>query len=209
LINVIFMNMIYAKLSCVLALSALLSGCAFSTDEIDLTYNVRGAREKVAGAEGVKVQVTAIDKRAIRDKVGKKINGFGSEHGAIASTTDVVELVRSAIETELSLRGFPKGDSVLVSCDLIEFWNHFKQGFWAGDSVAEINLTVQVKNHDGSVLFSKNVVAEGLEPNIQVAAGHNAKPALEQGLAKAIENLFQDPAFLPSLFKAAGVNPPP
>jgi hypothetical protein len=203
------MNMIYAKLTCVLSLCALLSGCAFTTDEIDLTYNARGAREKTAGAEGVKVQVTVIDQRSIRDKVGKKINGFGREMGAIVSTTDVAGLVRSAIETELSLRGFPKGDSALVSCDLIEFWNHFKQGFWAGDSIAEINMTIQVKNHDGAVVFSKNVVAEGLEPNIQVAAGHNAKPALEQGLSKAVENLLQDPAFIPSLFKAAGVTPPP
>ncbi|HEY3864331.1 MAG TPA: YajG family lipoprotein [Verrucomicrobiae bacterium] len=199
------MNMIYARVSCVLALSALLSGCAFSTDKIDLSYNARGAREKVAGAEGVKVQVTAIDKRAIRDKVGRKINGFGAEHGAIESTTDVVELVRGAIETELSLRGFPKGDSALVTCDVNEFWNRFKTGFWSGDSIASINLTVQVKNREGKVLFSKNVVAEGLEPNIQVAAGHNAQPALEQGLSKAIENLFQEPDFIPSLFKAAGV----
>jgi uncharacterized lipoprotein YajG len=208
MMNTITMNKIHAKLLGLLSLAALLSGCAFSTDKIDLSYNARGARDKMTGAEGVKVQVTAVDKREIRNLVGKKINGYGGEHGGIASTTDVVELVRGAIETELTLRGFAKGDAVVVTCDLNQFWNHFKLGFWAGDSIAEINLTVSVKNHDGSVLFTKNVAAEGLEPNIQVAAGHNAKPALEQALAKAIENLFQDPAFLPALFKAAGVNPP-
>lgn len=196
------MNHIFAKLSCLLALSSLLSGCALSTDKIDLSYNARGARDKVNGAEGVKVQVTAVDQRQVRDKVGKKINGFGQEMGGIASTTDVVELVRGAIETELTRRGFSKGDSVLVACDLNNFWNHFKVGFFAGDSIAEVNFTVQVKNHEGNIIFSKNVVAQGLEPNIQVAAGHNAKPALEQALANAIEDLFQDPAFLPSLFKA-------
>ena len=92
---------------------------------------------------------------------------------------------------------------MLLACDVNRFWNHFKLGFWAGDSIAEINLTVQVRNHEGNVLYSKDVVAKGSEPNIQVAAGHNAKPALEQGLSKAIEDLFQDPAFIPSVLKAS------
>ena len=197
------MEKLFAKLSCLLTLSTILSGCAFTTDKIALNYNARGARDKVADAETVQIQVTANDNRVTRDKVGKKINGYGHEMGGIASTNDVIELVRGAIETELSLRGFPKGDSVLVSCDVNQFWNHFKMGFFAGDSIAEINLAVQVRNHEGNVFYSKEMAAQGLEPNIQIAAGHNAKAALEQGLSKAIEDLFQDPAFIPSLLKAS------
>jgi uncharacterized lipoprotein len=202
------MNKIPVQIACLLPLVAILAGCALTTDKIDLSYNMRGARDKMAGAGGIKVQVTAEDKRLVRDKVGKKINGYGQEKGAIVSTTDVVELVRSAIEMELTARGFSKGDSVLVTCDLNKFNNHFKTGFWAGDSLAAIDLGIQVKNHEGGIVFTKDVMAEGLEANVQMAGGHNAKAALEQALAKAIENLFQDPAFLPSLYKAAGVASP-
>src|SRR5437899_2207783 len=101
------MKNIFAKFSCLLTLSAVLSGCAFTTDNIALSYNAPGAREKVTDAETAQVQVPANDNRVTRDKVGKKINGYGHEMGGIASTNDVIELVRGAIETELSLRGFP------------------------------------------------------------------------------------------------------
>jgi len=202
-INVTTMKNIHIKLAGLLFLSALISGCAFTTDKIDLSYNARGARDKLAGAEGVQVQVTATDHREVRDLVGKKL-----QHGGIASTTDVVELVRGAIETELNLRGFAKGDAVLVTCDLNKFWNHFKVGFWAGDSIAEFNFTITVKNHDGAVIYTKVEAADGLEPSVQVAAGHNAQPALEQALSKGIDDLFQDPAFIASLYKAAGVTQP-
>jgi len=45
-------------------------------------------------------------------------------------------------------------------------------------------FNVQVKGADGTVLFSKNILAEGQEPNIQLAAGHNAKAALEKGIGE-------------------------
>ena len=122
--------------------------------------------------------------------------------------TDVVELTRSAIETELSRRGFAKGDVALVSVELNKFYNRFKTGFWSGDSIAEIVLGVQVKNRGGTILFNKNILAEGVEPNIQVAAGHNAKASLERALWRAVQDLFEDPLFVPSLFKAAGVAAP-
>src|SRR5581483_7709198 len=146
------------SLGCLLALSSLLTGCAFSTDKIPLEYNVRGAREKISGAENVQVQVIVTDDRKIKNLVGKKFS-----HGGIASTTDVADLVRTSIETELKLRGFPNGNGVLVSCDLTEFWNEFKQGFWAGDSLATVKFAVQVKKPDGTVVFSKNVEGDGKE----------------------------------------------
>ena len=197
-----------AQLLCLSLLTALLSGCALTTDQIDLRYNPRGAREKVPGAEAVKVATKVTDLRDVRERVGKKINGFGMEMAAIVSRTDVAELMRGAIETELDSRGFAHGDSVVISCELNRLYNRFKPGFWSGDSVAEVIFGVQIKSADGQVLFSKNVIAEGLEPNIQVAAGHNAKASLEMALGKGVEELFQDPAFVPAIFKAAGANPP-
>ena len=202
------MNKILVRLCSLLALSTLVSGCVFSTDRIDLAYNPRGARDKISGAEGVKVQVAMADKREIRDVVGRKTIGMKQRGGKIVSTTDVVEVVRGAIESELAMRGFSKGEAVVVSCDLNQFYNHFTMGFWAGDSFADVNLTVQVKTPSGEVVFSKEIAAQGKEPNIQVVAGHNAQPSLEQALSNAVDELFSDPGFVPALFKAAGMNPP-
>ncbi len=163
----------------------------------------------MAGAEGVKVKVTMDDQRKEGELVSKRINVFGIEMGKIVSTNDVAEVIRGAIEQELALRGFSRGDDALVTCELHKFWNHFVAGFWADDSFGEVDLMIQVKSRDGTVLFSKVLTGEGKESNVQVDGGRNAKPALEQALSMAIENLFQDPAFLPSLYKAGGVTPPP
>lgn len=200
------MKIIIKPLSClcILLFAQIFTGCALTKDYIGLNYPVRGSRDKVAGAEGVKVEVKVTDHREVRDVVGRKINGWGSETAGIVSTNDVVELVRGAIGSELEMRGFSRGDGVTVSVDLNKYYNRFKTGFFAGDSIAEIVLNVQVKGRDGSLIFSRNVVAEGLEPNIQVAAGHNAKASLEQALAKGITQLFDDANFVPALLKAGG-----
>ena len=134
-------------LSGFLLLIPLLAGCAISTDKIDLAYNMRGARDKVPGAEAVSVNVRITDDRADKDKVSKKMNGFGVEMGAIVSNNDVPGLVQGAIQSELDARGFAHGDSVSVTGDLKKFWNRFTMGVFAGDSLAEICFTVTVKDH--------------------------------------------------------------
>ncbi len=187
-----------------LLLAQVLTGCALTRDEIVLNYTIRGGRDKVPGASDIKVEVAITDQREIRDVVGRKINGWGMETAGILSTNDVVKLVQNAIGNELEMRGFARGQGVVVNGELTKFYNRFKLGFWASDSIAEIILNIQIKGKDGSILFSKNIVAEGLEPNIQIAAGHNAKASLENALAKAMEQLFQDAALIPALFKAAG-----
>lgn len=187
-----------------LLLTQILTGCALTKDEIALNYTVRGNRDKVPGAGDVKVNVVIQDQREVRDVVGRKINGWGMETAGILSTNDVIALVQNAIGTELEMRGFTRGQGVEVSGELRKFYNRFKLGMWSSDSIAELILNLQIKGKDGTILFSKSIVAEGLEPNIQIAAGHNAKASLENALAKAMEQLFQDSAFIPALLKAAG-----
>lgn len=193
-----------SRILSVLCLAQILMGCALTKDEIGLRYAMRGGRDKVDGAANIKVEVKITDQRQERELVGQKINGWGSKMGAIVSTNDVVELVRSAIGSELEMRGFARGDSVIVSGDLSKFYNNFKAGFFSSDSIGEIVLNIQVKGRDGKLGFAKSIVAEGLEPNIQIFAGHNAKASLETALAKTMEQLFQDAGFIPALFQAAG-----
>jgi uncharacterized lipoprotein YajG len=169
-------------LTVLLALS--LSACALTTDYIDAPYVPLGPAVPVAGASAVTVSVAAKDARTTyRDRVGSKKNGYGTEMAPIVANNDVIETTRAAIESELAKRGFvvaPGG--TVVSVDVNRFYNDFKTGFFAGDSIAEIAVTVKVVGVDKSLLFTQHYEATGKEPNIQVMAGHNARAALSDAL---------------------------
>jgi hypothetical protein len=63
-------------------------------------------------------------------------------------------------------------------------------------------MTVQVKDVTKAILYSKNIVGGGLNSNVMLASGENARIALDAALKDAIAKLFQDPQFLESIIKA-------
>jgi len=197
-----------ASLAGLLLLPWLGSGCIHITDEIDLAYEPRGGREVLSGAAAIPVQIQIMDQRPVQTDVGKVINGFGGEIGEILSNQDVSTYIGGILRTELDARGFGTGDQVKVDGKLTTFYNRFKMGFWAGDSIADFALDVSVRQSDGTVLYSRNFTAQGIEPNIQVARGHNAKAALEKAAWNGVNELFQDPKFIAALYQAAGKEPP-
>ena len=184
---------------------ALLNGCAFSKDYIPINYTPQQKVAAVPGAEHVSVKVAISDVRSIHDRVGNKKNGYGEEMAPIISTNDVVDVLQKAIETELSSRGFKLSDGdVAVLVELSKFYNDFKPGFWAGDAVAELTMSAQIKKPDGNIVYSKLVTGEGEKLKIQLASGKNAEIALENALQNAITRLFSDPLFVDGLVKASG-----
>ncbi len=193
------------KLFCAAAAAVALTGCALTTDRIELKYPPQSNVAPVAGANAVRVQVQVSDQRADKAKVGSKKNGFGMEMAPILATEDVGVTVKRAIEQELQARGFQLGakDSLVnVGAEVVRFYNDHKNGFFAGDAVAEINLAVRVTSPSGAVLYTRNVAAQGLEPNIQLASGDNAKLALDRALVNGMRALFEDQAFIEALLSA-------
>lgn len=183
-----------------------LSGCALTTDRIELQHNATPGIEKIQGAEGVSVRVQVADLRPDKSKVSSKKNGFGMEMAPILAVEDVAVTVRRAIETELRARGFQLGSDtalVQIAADLIRFYNDHKVGFFAGDAVADLNMTVTVKSSNGEQRYSRQVVAQGIEPNTQLMSGENARLALNRALENGMRTLFEDRAFLVALVKAA------
>jgi len=194
----------------VAALSAglLLGGCALTTDRIDLSYSVPAGVAPVNGASAITVAVEVSDQRADKTKVSSKKNGFGMEMAPILANEDVALTVRRAIEQNLSARGFrtgAAGASVKVDAGLTRFYNDHKLGFFAGDAVAELNMNVSVRGRDGSVIYARQVVAQGTEPNTQLATGENARLALNRALESGMKQLFEDRVFLDAL---TGKRPP-
>jgi uncharacterized lipoprotein len=179
-----------------------LSGCALTTDRIELQYTPQQRIAQIPGANNVSVNVQVADQRQDKSKVSSKKNGFGMEMAPILATDDVAVTVRKAIEQELRTRGFqPGSDAALVhiSADLNRFYNDHKVGFFAGDAVADLNMSITVKSKKGEALYSRQLASQGIEPNTQLMSGKNAKLALDRALANAMQSLFEDQAFISAL----------
>lgn len=179
-----------------------LTGCAFTEEQITLQHTPSKSAVSVAGAKNVTVDVQVIDRRSEKTKVGSKKNGFGAETAPIIATQEVAVTVRKAIEQELIARGFVISSEqalVQVSGSLIRFYNDHKMGFFAGDAVADLNMDVTVKSKEGSVLYAKQVNVQGVEKNIQMLSGENARIALNRALENGMNVLFEDQAFVSAL----------
>ncbi|MBF0282826.1 MAG: hypothetical protein HQM07_09720 [Zetaproteobacteria bacterium] len=194
--------------SCIAVVS--LSGCALTTDHIQLSYNQQQGISPVPGANNVTVSVQVNDQRQDKSKVSSKKNGFGMEMAPILASEDVAITVRRAIEQELRSRGFQlSADAALVqiAADLTRFYNDHKNGFFAGDAVADLNMSVTVKSKKGELLFSKQIAAQGIEPNTQLMSGENARLALNRALENGMKTLFEDQAFLSALVTSSSQKP--
>lgn len=182
-----------------------LSGCALTTDRIALQYNQQQGVSQIPGASNVSVNLQVVDQRQDKSKVSSKKNGYGMEMAPIIATEDVAITVRKAIEQELQARGFQlDSDAALVqiAADLTRFYNDHKVGFFSGDAVADLNLFVTVKSKKGNLLYSRQVVAQGIEPNTQLMSGENARLALNRALENGMKSLFDDQSFLSALMSS-------
>jgi len=181
----------------------LASGCALTKDYVVLFYDPQTNVEKIKDADTIKVKVEILDVRAIKDKVSSKKNAYGMEMAPIIAQNDVADTLKKAIEVELKNRGFDLGEgSVLVFAELNKYYNDFKTGFWSGRAVAEVVMNVQVNKPDKTILYSKMIAGENSH-TVQLASGNNAKYVLDAALKDAISKLFNDTAFVDSLFKAS------
>lgn len=195
---------ILAIASCVAVTN--LSGCALTTDRIELQYNQQQGVAQIPGANNVSINVQVIDQRPDKSKVSSKKNGFGMEMAPILAIEDVTVTVRRAIEQELRARGFQiDSDAALVqiAADLTRFYNDHKTGFFAGDAVADLNMSVTVKSKKGDLLYARQVIAQGIEPNTQLMSGENARLALNRALENGMKSLFEDQAFLAALLASS------
>jgi len=192
--------------ACCVAVASL-SGCALTTEQVELNYTQQAGVSRIAGADAVSVNVQVTDQRLDKSKVSSKKNGYGMEMAPITAAEDVAVTVRKAIEKELQARGFQLGSDaalVRIAADLTRFYNDHKMGFFAGDAVADLNMSVIVKSNSGVLLFSKQIIAQGMEKNTQLASGNNARIALERALESGMKTLFDDQAFLSALRASSG-----
>lgn len=182
---------------------ALLSGCALTVDRIDVPYQGRGNITVVEGAAKVQVEVVEIDKRTVfKDRVGAKKNGYGMEMASIEAINDVAKTFAQAAAFEFEQLGFKIGKGgKLVKVELVRFYNDFKMGFFAGDAVADGLINIQVEDQSGTNLFTKSYEGGGMEQNIQLASGENARIALMKAMTDIVGKIAQDKDLHKALLK--------
>jgi len=190
-----------------LAAIMLCSGCALTTAHIDVPYQPVAAPSPVTlpAAGGAVAQVETTDARTTnRDRVGTKKNGYGMEMAPIVASNDLPQTVSAAFRQELAARGFRiAANGAVVHVDLVRFYNDFKSGFFSGDAVATVAFNLKVVSPGGTMTFSKYYAGNGVEPNIQIAGGDNARAALVKAFGSSVRSVMADPDFLQALRLAA------
>lgn len=193
------------RIAACLAVMLLLGACAFTEETIPVGYLAPANLQLVKGASDVTVTVTAKDDRASnRDRVSSKKNGYGMETAPIKAQNDIVVLTQQAVERELGSLGFKVGPNGLsAKVEVQTFYNDFKIGVFSGDAVAEVAFNLIVTRSDGGFVYNKSYKGIGINKNIQMASGGNAKVALEQALSNAMQQFIADEALQQALVMAA------
>lgn len=195
--------MLSAVRSGMFVLAFCLGGCAFTPEKIDVAYAPSVGTARIPGAENVRVEVTVNDVRTVKDRVASKSNAYGAQLAPISINQDLVTLVKDALKTELSMRGYVvDGGNIQVVCDIFDFANNFRPGFWSGTAEAGVRLQVKVRDKAGNITFAETVSGQGAEEHIQMATGRNAKPALEKALQATIASLMARQDFHQALLRA-------
>lgn len=175
-----------------------LSACGLQSDTITISYMSEGNAQVLSGANGTVVDVEVVDLRSNKSEVSKK----GDEYEFLAPIlveNDVGQVLRAAIETELRNRGFDVGEGgVVVLAELSKFYNRFR----ASNSEAEVFIHVQVKKATGDLIYSEIIEGKGINPDVGLRSGANAKIALETAMRDAVSKLMSNIEFLDSLIKA-------
>ena len=176
-----------------------LAACGLQTDTITISYLPQGDPHVLPGASDTVVDVQVVDVRSNKNEVSKK----GDEYDFLAPIlvgNDVAQVLRNATEAELQNRGFELGEGgAIVFAELSKFYNRFR----ASNSEAEVFIHVQVKTTQGDLIYSEIVDGKGINPDIALRSGKNAKIALEAALRDAVNSLVTNVEFHSSIIDAS------
>ena len=79
--------------------------------------------------------------------------------------------------------------------------NRFYTTFQAQGAMGDVKLHVSVTPAGGAEIYDREIDVMGIEPSVFWTVGNNASAALSDGMSKAFDVLFSDPAFLAALEK--------
>ena len=190
-----------SRLLAVLVLAVMVTGCAFSEDIIEIGYKPAAQATPREDAKILSVRVEPQDRRTDqRDRVSVKKNGYGMELAPIRSSRPVPEVVKRALEQELTAQGYPvqsNGRPIRVS--VIRMYSDYRLSFFSADAQADIILHVEVPGGG----FSRTYPVQHTEPNFVIVTGEGAQKALEAALSAVVAAIMADGDFHKAIQRAA------
>lgn len=188
------------------ALLCLLLACdSLSEERIAVGYVPSASIAALPGAERVTVSVGAADKRAgLRDRIATK---RAITTARVIADNDVIELVRGAVERELTAQGFAQGaGGIAITVEVQNFYSDFQPAMTA---TADVAFTLRAKDHAGATLYTRFYDGTARIANVVNQSAENARLALQQALAGALRQLVEDRALQAALLSPRRSPPAP
>jgi len=181
------------------------SGCAFSTANLNVSYD--SAKAKVGPLSSVKPMKIVVggfaDKRSEKDKIGYVRNGFGMNTANVLTTRPVPEVVRDAVVAALSKNGHTivTGDqkSISLSGSIERFWFESQVNFWTIEFMGTIDVELVIQDgRTGQQLFSKRYTGHH---NAKMPGGYHKEMAdvMNRTLENLVNQISGDPKLIETL----------
>ena len=187
-----------------IAVGGLLAACDTVRDEtISIDYVPLANPVVVRGAESVSLSVVAVDKRTgLKDRISNK-RGIAS--AVVYAGNDVIDVARRAVESEFKAQGFVVGSGgFTVTVEVLNFYNDFRPNPWFISSIADVALTLRVKDANGIVVYTHAYDGVAQLSAALNELGETAKAALQQALASVVSQIDEDIALQASLLGKSG-----
>jgi uncharacterized lipoprotein YajG len=190
-------------------LALLISGCAFTEGQVNLTYTPDAASKNPLMTVPAKAIVLRVeDGRPSHEKssVGNKRNGFGMVTAVVKSEKEPTSIVYDALAKELSNSGHrivaSSSDAQIgIVVALKRFWTDVSIHFWDLEFIGNLdaNVTIQVAK-DNSDLLSKPM-SSAFRESRQLGTDSAYESALNGVLGEFVRSFSRDPAILQVLGK--------
>jgi|LakMenE18May11ns_1017448.scaffolds.fasta_scaffold9779981_2 uncharacterized lipoprotein len=179
------------------------TGCALTTESIDIPYNLIQGVSKISGADHIAVVVTVNDNRPDKTRISNRVNEFDVEKAPFVTNQAVDFTIRHAVEQELKIRGFnvAQKSPLEIEIDISRFFNNYKANFYSSIAMSNFQIDVIVKSNSTKQIFHRQISTQGIEVSSFMTA-ENASLALSQALKNGIETLFGDSAFISALLSS-------
>lgn len=195
----------------IMAMLAVGSGCMATAQHprIGLSYRPQSPVEREPEAESVQVNVMTKDMREDKDFVCAQSGHRDANRmvEVIESSTPPAELMGSAIEAELSHRGFGLDSKGIPVVAKVVTFLCYRGGGPTVDATVEMDLFVYRAGRPpiGREFFHRYVKGQYVDQGRDFTAwnGENAKVALEAALADAMRQLFSTQRFIDALMNPA------
>ena len=190
-----------AKLAVACLAALALDACAPTEEIVPVGYTPTATARPVT-PEGKAFRLQVADDRGIyRYAIGARIGAYGQETTAIRPSVPVRDIVENAMVEELKRRGISIDDTLARTIDvsITAMHNNFTAGFFSSSARGIVAMTVVVTDGAGASGFDK-AYSESHEPvEVFLSPGEVAARAVGGALAKTMNALFADPAFLAAL----------